>query len=644
MAYLVTGRWYFMEETQFAATVNYLGKNDSAEMRNGVQGLVQSCGGGWQTRSAAWMLRTLAQALAVTPDSDTNLRNEFINSMHANVDQYHAQYVAQANNPWGWVEPGENYSPNLYEVGAVWQQDFMTAAVGYSLALNLPIDSTRASKLSSFFAWKANSIIKRLGTSGGFRYINADVYAQKIASGSLTSAAYRTGVATWLSDADSYAVQAATLTSVSAPNGWMGSTDGTLCGEIMPGGTSLWGNALPAIAYAYEHGVSGASAAYTRLVSASNYGALAAELNTAPVWSVKPKGAIPAWLVGKPLNEWFQISGTSGAGGAVVDSWGAFAINDATSELYVACSGGHHDSHDNRVVSLSLAADAPVWTLRHASSSLAVADASIDQPYYTDGKPSSRHLYQHIHYVGSRNRIFLVGCRSPYGNGDIAFLPGGATVSAFDLTTNTWDASGTWASIPGLYGFGVVRDRNTHDLWTAVNGTMAKWNNATNTWSVVYNDLSTPQVRFPVAHDTSRGQFFTLQYGDSQGDGSAGVQSTKVLLNGGGRTTLTFNASAGLSAFIAAAPQYTGLDYDPLNDNFLCCHVSASATYLFKITPNSGSTWDMASFSYGAGNDPPVPGASGAGINGRFKYVPQLRGFVMLPRGSSNLYFMRTAL
>ena len=68
MAYLVTGRWYFMEETQFVATLNYL-KNSNAPRLN-AQGIFQSSAGANTTRGAAWAIRSLAQAACATPDGD----------------------------------------------------------------------------------------------------------------------------------------------------------------------------------------------------------------------------------------------------------------------------------------------------------------------------------------------------------------------------------------------------------------------------------------------------------------------------------------------------------------------------------------------------------------------------------------------
>ncbi|XVJ68965.1 MAG: hypothetical protein HEQ39_04370 [Rhizobacter sp.] len=98
MAYLVTGRWYFMEELQFAATLHFLKTTDWR--RKFTQGVMETQAN--TTRGIAWIIRTLAQVACITPDDDTPLRDEFLASLQANIDWNHALYVAQPNNPFGW--------------------------------------------------------------------------------------------------------------------------------------------------------------------------------------------------------------------------------------------------------------------------------------------------------------------------------------------------------------------------------------------------------------------------------------------------------------------------------------------------------------------------------------------------------------
>lgn len=107
MAALITGRFYHLETLQFLAGVNYL-KNGNAN-RNGSDGIFQSSAGANTTRGVGWAIRTLAQAAAISPDGDT-ITTELRNSLSANVAWHHARYVAQSNNPQGWIQPYSDYT------------------------------------------------------------------------------------------------------------------------------------------------------------------------------------------------------------------------------------------------------------------------------------------------------------------------------------------------------------------------------------------------------------------------------------------------------------------------------------------------------------------------------------------------------
>ena len=107
------------------------------------------------------------------------------------------------------------------------------------------------------------------------------------------------------------------------------------------------------------------------------------------------------------------------------------------------------------------------------------------------------------------------------------------------------------------------------------------------------------------------------------------------------QTLITFNDSAAKTQWLADTPSYCGMVYDPENDFFLF-YQGFYAGRVYKIIPNDTLVWDMELFSYGPGNVTPTA-SSGAGINGRFTYVPALKGVVMLPLETTNIYFMRTA-
>jgi hypothetical protein len=622
MAYLLTGRWYFMEQVQFAATLDYLSKADEPNMRRGALGLVQSCFGGWQTRSCAWQWRTLSQALNVTPDDDTTLRQEFLNCVTANIENFHAVYVAQPNNPFGWIQPGEGYTNNM-QFGASWQQDFVTAAFGYSLAMGLPVPAAVATKHDAFFHWKARSAVMRLGPATGFWYVNAAQYTMSISPVGVPD--FLGGKGPWYpTDAAAYAA-----TYASQPS-WFGTVEGKLAGEIMPGDRAAWANLTTALAYAVRHGVTGAVAAHQRLTTASNYPALRDAFHVAPVWSVAPARITPAWMAGKPVGEWIEIPNTSGAGGAAVDAYSGMAINELTSEILIAAAGGHNDSYDNRVVSLNLASDTPSWTVRLASST--TPEKSV--AYYADGMPASRHIYSSLHFVPQVNRLMLFGLRAAYG--PAWNFP---NVDAFNLDTNKWDPKGTFADMPVGY-YGAAQIRATGEV---VSTLLKKWSPVDRKWTELVTSPNGDAVRWPIAFDSRRGQLFCLQWGDSQGSDPQRLVASRVPLGSGQQITVSFNPSSALTQWTADKPMYPAMEYDPDNDRFLFYAGQGDAAgRVYVIQPNDGNTWDMSVLSAGGVKIAGSP-SNGSGMQNRLRYAPALRGFVLLARGSANLYFLRTA-
>lgn len=337
-------------------------------------------------------------------------------------------------------------------------------------------------------------------------------------------------------------------------------------------------------------------------------------------------GGLPAWRVGAALNQWVEIPGTSGAGGAAIDPWGALAENKATAELYIAASGGHSDSADNRVVSIDLMADTPTWQLRHPSST----DVQADVLYYPDGLPTSRHLYQHLHFLPAFNVVLLGGCRFGYGGG----TPTGPGMDAFDLSTNRWLPRNRFADITPFQGY-VVEIDGLGQAWTTAG---LRFVPSTNTWS--RPGTGPGLARFPQATAPARNLIFALQFGDGQGyDLNLGVVARRLDTLTGNSVAITFSPSQALTEFTAAQPTYAGMDFDAANDRFLFYH-GGERGKVYVITPNDTTTWTMSVLP--TTGLPAATPSSGAGINKRFRSLPTLDGFVLLPQRSANLFFLRT--
>lgn len=281
LAYLLSGWFYFAEQVQFSATLHYLKQTDVP--RQGSTGLLLPNAGANTTRGAAWALRTLAQAVAVTPDSDSTLRDELLRSLSANISAYHALYVAQPNNPQGICAPYSDYvaGDGKYQ-HAMWMEDFLTAAFGHIKALRLPLAPAVANQLDDFFAWKAGSAVGRLGPAGeagAYHFCDAAQYTVSIAPSDTPD--FQTGKGPWYGDWGQ--VYQATLGKTNAS----GASD-QLRGGNWPDASSYWGNLQPALVYAVEHGAPGASAAYQRMRGASNWQEFLSSAKNAPVWALRP--------------------------------------------------------------------------------------------------------------------------------------------------------------------------------------------------------------------------------------------------------------------------------------------------------------------------------------------------------------------
>ena len=335
----------------------------------------------------------------------------------------------------------------------------------------------------------------------------------------------------------------------------------------------------------------------------------------------------PTWFTGHALNEWFVIPGTQGAGGSAVNAYSGMALREDTSELWIAAAGGHSDSADNRVVSLDLRLDAPTWVLRKAASTLIANDV----PHYPDGAPASRHLYQTIHWVPSVHRVMLVGNRGGYPNAH--HYP---KVDGFNPDTNSWDPAGTWADEAAAFT-GMVRDGNGH-IWT--NG-FTVFAPEKNTWSEPLTSHPIP-IRFPVAYDSRRNQLFSLMWADGQGYGTPAFNSSRIPMGGTTQYKVTLAPSAALTRLQGLAPVYAAMVYDTGNDRFLFYDGRAAPGEVFVVTPGAtdDAPYSVSTLELGAGSAA-LPATVGAGINSRFRYVPALRGIVVMPDARQPLYFLR---
>jgi hypothetical protein len=246
------------------------------------------------------------------------------------------------------------------------------------------------------------------------------------------------------------------------------------------------------------------------------------------------------------------------------------------------------------------------------------------------------------------------------------------TIDSLNLTTAVWDAPGTniytGGTTLGDFGTGshyavvvayaksarkfVWKDTNNWYTWTP--GAPSATDTGDNSTSP-YGSFG----RYPIAFDSSRDQFFNLQYSngqDANAGGSdpnwhatavSGVSGTPV------KHAVTFNPSAAWTQLQADKPCYASMDYDRLKDVFMFTAggtfatggtvLSSDSRRVYVIRPNAGYVWDVEFFTFGPGGDEPGT-LSSNGLQQRFQYVERggYGGWLMLMNGNDYIHYLAT--
>lgn len=358
---------------------------------------------------------------------------------------------------------------------------------------------------------------------------------------------------------------------------------------------------------------------------------------------VRDPSAVPAWLTGKSLLTWYSLPGTAvlnAMTGLVsdVDYYGSrlgihaycgIAFKEAGSVLMHVASGGHNDYTGNEVYQIALNSSAPAWQRLRMPTKLADAGYYIGPggppgaAYYADGRPSSRHTYSHNQFIAARNRVFMFGAAAVAGNGNGSF----PVVDAFNLATNDYDAAGSWQA-SGVADFGGVNNPTVKDSAENVykfiknTGVLLKWTQATATWSTLYTDVG--QAFTNICHDPARNRILRI---------SVGSACYYDLNSSGAKTAISFSGSAAGSVTGAASTIWC-----PDRNKFLHLPFYQSST-IIEIDPIS-----FACSTLSVSGTPPFAGTTGyEEWNSRFRYIPELKIVVLLPRADNDIGYFRVA-
>jgi hypothetical protein len=215
------------------------------------------------------------------------------------ADARAAQYKSQLGKTLGYYGNGYTDQNALgvligyssYEVATTDYTNFMedsfsmASAFAYHAATGaLGSDQARA---EAFILWRMKHIVGRMGTQSGYCYRQAANYTCRYADTNLSGVAVATFNASVYADwatvyTKTFGV-ANTCDSSTALGGSSGGDPLVMSTDPYP----YWGLVHSALAYAVDVGAPGASAAWTRLIGASNYSP--SGFNNMPLWGVVPR-------------------------------------------------------------------------------------------------------------------------------------------------------------------------------------------------------------------------------------------------------------------------------------------------------------------------------------------------------------------
>ncbi len=312
------------------------------------------------------------------------------------------------------------------------------------------------------------------------------------------------------------------------------------------------------------------------------------------------------------LAQYPALQGGSGCAG-IVRAWGGGAFDPAGNRLFIT-GGGHADWAGNEVYELDL----DTVTMRRLNApSYPVRDGceAANDSKYADGRPVSRHTYNHLEWLPGTNELLMYGG----SRWECGFF--GDDTWVFDPAQDRWTELPSANAPMGEYGLSLVRDpvsglvyaRDTYHLWS--------WSPMTRTWTQRSNDsdLATENARSGVVDPVRRRYFF---------------------YTAGSRTLHGYDISAAtgmLTIESRPAPTCTFMDED-----------AAGWAYdagLDRIVAwNDGNFVHLLDGATATCRTETIPGGPGAvdnGTYGRFRYSPAASAHVVCSEIDDDCYLLR---
>jgi hypothetical protein len=307
----------------------------------------------------------------------------------------------------------------------------------------------------------------------------------------------------------------------------------------------------------------------------------------------------------------------------VVEAWNS-GIADTKRNRLIIWGGGHNDYFGNEVYALDLNSLA----MQRLNNPSPVGNVTSCPETYTDGAPGSRHSYAGLSYIAHADRMFVWGgSKSNCGY----FSTGTWTLN---LATLQWQQMNPKGTAP-QGGPGAVSDYDPNSKLVFVHDYLSglyTYNYDANSWKKVLSDPYGIDYHMTGVIDPKRELFFAM---GAAGSRNGGIQVFDIKSGGGhGRHAWRISGCDGLLK--AESP---GLAYDPYQDRIVGWPNFGNTVYIFNPDTRSCTTQEFP-------GGPPDSHQDGApsttrGTFGRFRYFPDKGVFVLVNDADIDAYILR---
>jgi hypothetical protein len=280
LAYLLTGNYFHLEETQFTAMICMLHLGSSRGGANLNYGQVQA-------RAVAWGTRAMATAARVTPDSDTAMVTQYVTGLANKINSLLTTYSSPPyQNNLGvihltgidlWASGNGRVDEPI-----AWQHHWISACFGWTSDMGLPFTAPQSANLVSL---RNLSYAMPVGLRGGndtTKWCARTMGQYSLPVGTPEVYPPTTWYPNW---GAAFTAVNGTPNTNCADGGAI--SDGSAFAGVWHGGYNQQGSM--ALVMAIEHDYEGAQEAYDRIRGYSNYTTLMSGAKNQPKWVMAPR-------------------------------------------------------------------------------------------------------------------------------------------------------------------------------------------------------------------------------------------------------------------------------------------------------------------------------------------------------------------